>query len=161
MKNTASFTGFGGKTCKLALQFHKRYVCHRVWGACVCALEPSFVHRACLYKEAFAQCYNENFGTAVMCAYKTCTYTSIYTIRVRLTCFMLLIEGSAASSNLKLHTFNVSICAHFVAGEIDFHFFVKYEWPAGVNDAANSAFAQQRIDQLAPYVTSTQVSMCM
>ena len=44
------------------------------------------------------------------------------------------------------------------AGDIDFHFFVKYQWPADVNDEANSAFCQQRIDLIAPYVTSTQVT---
>lgn len=45
------------------------------------------------------------------------------------------------------------------AGEVDFHFFIKYQWPASAaNDIAYTAFAQDRIKLMAPYVTSTQVS---
>ena len=63
----------------------------------------------------------------------------------------------------QLCCFDVSVrqlCAWPFAGEIDFHFFIKYAWPAGVNDAANSAFVELRIDLMAPYVTSTQVILC-
>ena len=48
-------------------------------------------------------------------------------------------------------------CAWRIAGDVDFHFFIKYEWPAEVNDAANSALAQEHLRQMAPFVTSTQV----
>ncbi len=46
------------------------------------------------------------------------------------------------------------------AGDIDFHFFIKYEWPNGVNDAENSAFAEDQLNLMAPYVASTQVGAC-
>ena len=45
-----------------------------------------------------------------------------------------------------------------LAGDIDFHFFISYSWPAGVNDAANSAFAQEQVKLITPHVASTQVA---
>ena len=56
----------------------------------------------------------------------------------------------------QLHT--LPVCMHN-AGDIDMHFFLKYEWPAGVDDAAHSAFAQERLRLMAPHVTSTQVDL--
>ena len=49
------------------------------------------------------------------------------------------------------------LCARQIAGNVDFHFFIKYEWAAGLNDAANSALAQKHISLMAPYMISTQV----